>query len=140
MGGPMGIGIIGGGGWLGRGIAEAIIDAEIVAAEHLTLSYRSGQPGFLPEATWTRDNQKLVGRSDVIIVSVRPQDWPAIDISAYGKLVMSVMAGVPLDELTRSLKTDCVVRTLPNAAAEVRTYTPWIGSQGLTANNRNVVR
>lgn len=137
----MRIGIIGGGGWLGRGIARAIIDAQIVAAEHLTLSYRSGQPGFLPEATWTRDNQELVDRSDVIIVSVRPQDWPAIDISAYGKLVMSVMAGVPLDQLTRRLKTDCVVRTLPNAAAEVRnSYTPWIGSQGLTANDRNVVR
>jgi pyrroline-5-carboxylate reductase len=135
------IGIIGGGGWLGRAIAEAIIDAQIVAPEHLTLSYRSGQPDFLPSATWTRDNRELVDRSDVIIVSVRPQDWPAVDIAAYGKLVMSVMAGVPLDELALRFKTDRVVRTLPNAAAEVRnSYTPWMGSQGVTANDRNVVR
>jgi len=141
MGEPMSIGIVGGGGWLGRAIAEAIIDAQIVVAGHLTLSYRSGQPGFLPNATWTRDNQELVDRSDVIIVSVRPQDWPAIEISASGKLVMSVMAGIPLDQLALRLKTDRVVRTLPNAAAEVRTsYTPWIGTPAVTANDRNVVR
>ncbi|MFD2055903.1 pyrroline-5-carboxylate reductase family protein [Mesorhizobium calcicola] len=141
MGEPMRIGIIGGGGWLGRAIAEAVIDAQIVSAEHLSLSYRSGQPGFLPSARWTSDNQKLADRSDVIIVSVRPQDWPAIDISAHGKLVLSVMAGIPLDQLAGRLKTDRVVRTLPNAAAEVRTsYTPWIGSQGITADDRNAVR
>lgn len=141
MGGPISIGIIGGGGWLGRAFAEAIVDAQIVVAGHLTLSYRSGQPGFLPDATWTRDNQELVDRSDVIIVSVRPQDWPAIEIAASGKLVMSVMAGIPLDQLAKRLKTDRVVRTLPNAAAEVRnSYTPWIGSRGVTANDRNVVR
>lgn len=141
MGEPFSIGIIGGGGWLGRAIAEAIIDAQTVAAEHLTLSHRSGQPDFLPNATWTRDNQELVDRSDVIIVSVRPQDWPAIDITASGKLAMSVMAGITLDQLAGRLKTDRVVRTLPNAAAEVRnSYTPWISSQGVTADDRNVVR
>lgn len=141
MGKPLSIGIIGGGGWLGRAIAEAIVDAQIVATEHLTLSYRSGQPGFLPNAAWTRDNQELADRSDVVIVSVRPQDWPAIDISADGKLAMSVMAGVPLDQLARRLKTERVVRTLPNAAAEVRnSYTPWIGSRGVTADDRNVAR
>ncbi|WP_027153878.1 pyrroline-5-carboxylate reductase dimerization domain-containing protein [Mesorhizobium sp. WSM2561] len=141
MGEPLSIGIIGGGGWLGRAIAEAIIDAQTVAAEHLTLSHRSGQPDFLPNATWTRDNQELVDRSDVIIVSVRPQDWPAIDITASGKLAMSVMAGITLDQLAGRLKTDRVVRTLPNAAAKVRnSYTPWISSQSVTADDRNVVR
>ncbi|ESY73497.1 pyrroline-5-carboxylate reductase [Mesorhizobium sp. LNHC252B00] len=141
MGEPLSIGIIGGGGWLGRAFAEAIIDAQIVFPEQLTLSHRSGQPGFQPSATWTRDNQELADRSDVIIVSVRPQDWPAIEISAYGKLVMSVMAGIPLDQLAKRLKTDRVVRTLPNAAAEVRySYSPWIGSQEVTADDRNVVR
>ncbi|RVD42030.1 pyrroline-5-carboxylate reductase, partial [Mesorhizobium sp. M4A.F.Ca.ET.020.02.1.1] len=141
MGEPVRIGIIGGGGWLGRAIVEAIIDAQIVAAEHLTLSYRSGQSGFLPNATWTRDNQELVDRSEVIIVSVRPQDWPAIDISAHGKLAMSVMAGIPVDQLASRLKTDRIVCTLPNAAAEVRnSYTPWIGSEGITLDDRNLVR
>lgn len=138
---PMSIGIIGGGGWLGRAFAEAIVDAQIVAAGQLTLSYRSGQPGFLPNAIWIRDNQELVDRSDVIIVSVRPQDWPAIEFAAHGKLVMSVMAAIPLDQLARRLKTDRVVRTLPNASAEVRnSYTPWIGTRGVTDDDRNVVR
>lgn len=54
---------------------------------------------------------------------------------------MSVMAGIPIDQLASRLKTDRIVRTLPNAAAEVRnSYTPWIGSEGITPDDRNLVR
>ena len=140
MNGPLAIGIIGGGGWLGRAFAEAIVDNGIAPAGQLTLSYRSGEPGFLPEARWTRDNQELVDRSDIVIVSVRPQDFPAVAPETESKLVVSVMAGIPLDRLSRRFRTDRVVRTLPNAAAEVRkSYTPWVASAGVTSDDRNTV-
>ena len=67
-----------------------------VPAGDLTLSCRSDPPGWLPEARWTHDNQALADRSDLIILSVRPQDWPGIEAAAPGKLVVSVMAGVTL--------------------------------------------
>lgn len=141
MGEPRSIGIIGGAGWLGRAIAEAVVDAAMVRPEQLTLSYRSGCPEFLPDAVWTRDNQALADRSDIVIVSVRPQDFPAIDVAAEGKLVVSVMAGIPIDRLSRHFGTRRVVRTLPNAAAEVRkSYTPWVASDGVTEEDRDVVR
>lgn len=132
MGSLARIGIIGAGGWLGKAFSQSIVEAGIVDAEALTLSYRSASPDILPSATWTKDNQLLVERSDVVILSVRPEDFPAVRVSARGKLVISVMAGVTLEHLARHLHTDRVVRSLPNGAAEVRSsYTPWVASEAV---------
>ncbi|UXN66243.1 NAD(P)-binding domain-containing protein (plasmid) [Phyllobacterium sp. A18/5-2] len=51
------------------------------------------------DCLWTRDNSELVKKSDVVILSVRPGDWSAIDIDASGKLVVSVMAGVTVEDI-----------------------------------------
>jgi pyrroline-5-carboxylate reductase len=134
---PVRIGIIGGAGWLGGAIAGAILDAGLVRPGDLTLSYRRKQPSRFAQAAWTADNQELVDRSDVVIVSVRPADWPAVRIGADGRLVISVMAGIRLDQIAAQFGTDRVVRSLPNAAAELgRSYTPWVASQGVTRQDR----
>jgi pyrroline-5-carboxylate reductase len=138
---PTRIGIIGGSGWLGGAIARALVDAGFTAPERLRLSYRSSAPTFLPDAFWTRDNQELVDRSDIVVVSVRPADWPSVVVSAKDKLAVSVMAGVRMEHLVERLGTDRVVRSLPNAAAEVRqSYTPWFASAATTARDRQAVR
>ena len=134
------IGIIGGSGWLGGAFAQAIPAAGITSTEHLTLSYRSTRPARFANARWTRDNQDLADRCDVIIVSVRPDDWPPLCVSAQGKLVVSVMAGITLEDLQAKLKTDRAVRSLPNAAADVGwSYTPWVASPAVTAQDRLLV-
>ncbi|ANL31630.1 pyrroline-5-carboxylate reductase protein (plasmid) [Rhizobium phaseoli] len=134
------IGIIGGGGWLGGAIAGSLIDAGVVDSRNLCLSYRSTQPRRFPNSSWTSDNQALADRSDVIILSVRPGDWHGLTVDADGKLVISVMAGVRLNALSERHNTGRVVRALPNAAAEVaRSYTPWIGASGVTADDRAIV-
>lgn len=127
------IGIIGAGGWLGRAFARAVVNDDIVPPQLLTLSYRSARPDFLPQVNWTRDNQKLVNASDVVIVSVRPEDFAAIDVTTRGKLVISVMAGITLGAISRHFDSDRVVRALPNAAAEYgESYTPWIASSAVS--------
>ncbi|EJC83460.1 pyrroline-5-carboxylate reductase [Rhizobium leguminosarum bv. trifolii WSM2297] len=135
------IGIIGGGGWLGGAIAGSIVDARLVEPQNLSLSYRSQQPDRLPNSFWTSDNQALADRSDVIVLSVRPDDWRALDVDAGGKLVISVMAGIGLAALSQRYKTGRVVRALPNAGAEVaKSYTPWIAADEITEGDRAVVR
>ncbi|MGO7425631.1 pyrroline-5-carboxylate reductase family protein, partial [Rhizobium ruizarguesonis] len=96
------IGIIGGGGWLGGAIAGSILDAGLIDARNLSLSYRSEEPRRFPNTFLTPDNQALADRSDVILLSVRPDDWHALDVNAGGKLVISVMAGIRLGALSRS--------------------------------------
>ncbi|MDX8512544.1 pyrroline-5-carboxylate reductase family protein [Mesorhizobium captivum] len=135
------LGIVGGTGWLGGAIAGAALVAGVVRAQDLALSYRSARPDRLPDAFWTDDNQALADRSDVIMLSVRPQDWPSLELDAKGKLVISVMAGIRIAEIGEKHCTRRVVRTLPNAAAEVgKSYTPWIASSDATEVDRIAVR
>ncbi|RRH94824.1 pyrroline-5-carboxylate reductase [Mesorhizobium tamadayense] len=135
------LGIVGGAGWLGGAIAGAALSAGVVRAEDLTLSYRSAKPGRFSGAFLTDDNQALADRSDVIMLSVRPQDWPSLGLDATGKLVISVMAGIRMAEIGEKHGTSRVARTLPNAAAEVaKSYTPWIASSDATEADRAILR
>ncbi|MEJ6846078.1 pyrroline-5-carboxylate reductase dimerization domain-containing protein [Sinorhizobium fredii] len=135
------IGVIGGNGWLGGAITQSILDAKLTSPKDLTLSYRSERPTRFQDSYWTRDNQQLADRSDVIIVSVRPADWPSLGVTINGKLIISVMAGITLCQLAEQLKTERVVRSLPNAAAEVgKSYTPWVASTQVTDRDRSIVR
>lgn len=135
------VGIVGSNGWIGGALARALVARGVVAAERLTLSCRSAPPDWLPGARWTRDNQALADACDAIVVSVRPQDWPALTLRAPGKLVVSVMAGIPLATLAGATGAERVVRALPNAAAEVGlSYTPWTASAAVTDADRATVR
>lgn len=135
------IGVIGGAGWLGGAIAGSLLAAGVTVPQHLALSYRGNRPERFPDAFWTADNRALVERSDVVLVSVRPADWPAAAVDCGGRLVVSVMAGIRLDALARVHRTGRVVRALPNAAAEVaKSYTPWIAAPGVDEADRAAVR
>ena len=135
------LGIIGGNGWIGGAIARAAVGAQLLPPENLTLSCRSTPPDWLPDAEWTHDNQALADRSDLIVLSVRPQDWPAIAVTAPGRLVVSVMAGVTLRDIAARLGTERVIRALPNAAAEVcHSYTPWTATPQVTDADRATVQ
>ena len=134
------IGIVGGNGWIGGALARALVSAGL-PLERLTLSCRGTPPDWLPGATWTHDNQALADASDIVVLSVRPQDWPAVTLSAPNRLVVSVMAGVPLAAIARAVGTERIVRALPNAAAEVgASYTPWTASAAVTDTDRSAVR
>lgn len=135
------VGIVGGNGWIGGALARALVETGALPASRLTLSCRSDPPGWLADAAWTRDNQALADASDVVILSVRPQDWPGVALAAPGKLVVSVMAAVPLAAIAARTGTTRVVRALPNAGAEVRcSYTPWTTAPDVTDADRAIVR
>lgn len=141
MSGSFTIGVIGGGGWLGGALASSLLDSGVLQPHDLSLSYRSQKPPRDLGAFWTKDSQQLCDRSDVVIVCVRPADWPSLAVDCRGKLVISVMAGIRLEQLARHHKSDRIIRALPNAAAEVgKSYTPWIASAGAAEADRAVTR
>lgn len=134
------IGVIGGGGWLGGVIIKALFSTGVATADQLGLSYRSADPLGSPASFRTRNSQELADWADIVIVSVRPQDWPALQVKAKGKLAISIMAGIVLQQLMDRLGTDRVVRAMPNVAAEVsRSFTPWAASNGVMAKDRSIV-
>jgi pyrroline-5-carboxylate reductase len=137
------IGIIGGNGWLGSAIAEAAIASGSVDPTRLTLSGRSDHRGVadMPGVHWTKDNGDLAERSDVVVLSVRPDQFPGVHIDARGKLVVSVMAGVPARAIAERTGADEVVRSIPNAAASIRrSFTPWYATPPVSMENRRLVQ
>lgn len=62
--------------------------------------------------------------SELVIISVKPQDFGAIapQLAAVlrpGQVVLSIMAGITLQRLGDSLGHDTVVRAMPNAPAQI---------------------
>ena len=137
------LGVIGGNGWLGNAIADAAVACGLIEPSRLTLSSRSDNRGAveIPGAYWTKDNAELTDRSDVIIVSVRPEQFPSIDIDAKGKLVISVMAAVPARTIADRTNSDRVIRSMPNAAVTMRkSFTPWFATPAVAAADKEFVR
>lgn len=137
------IGIIGGNGWLGNAIASALVLSGTAEGARMILSGRTERRGRLevPGATYTRDNRDLVDQSEVVILSVRPEDFAEIDIDASGKLVVSVMAGVTARSIADQTGAVEVVRAIPNAAASIRrSFTPWFALPAVSEPNKRIVQ
>lgn len=134
---PLGtIGVIGGTGWMGEAIIKQMLALEYVAPSALWVSNRSGVRTEAlkewPQIHFTQHNTLLVEHCDTILLSVRPQDFPALSINARNKLVVSVMAGVTINRMAETIFAQHIVRAMPNAAAEIgMSYTPWYASFGL---------
>lgn len=132
----MRVGIIGGTGWLGGALGRALVDKGLA---EVALLNRSGPQDYGGRRVrWAADLADLVALSDVIVLSVRPGDWPGLDLKAGGRLVISFMAGVGLETLA-----SCggrIVRAMPNAAAEIgASYSPWVAGPGVTEADRAAV-
>ena len=135
------IGIIGGSGMLGRAIAHALLDRKVLPASDLWVSNRSGdRTGFeqFSEVNVTTDNARLCDACEVLILTVPPALAPEIGIEAPSRLVISVMAGVTLDELQALTGSDRVVRAMSSPAAQLGlAYSPWVASPATSAVDRD---
>lgn len=137
----MRLGIIGATGWLGTALGRRLLAAGTVLPEDLVALNRSGpRPEHFgaPQVVWARDAADLVAQSEIVVVSVRPEDWPALYLRAPDRLVISFMAGIGLEALAAC--GGRIVRAMPNGAAEIgASYTPWLAGPGGTAQDRATV-
>lgn len=134
------IGIIGGSGWLGAAFARAFLAKGLVRPQDLTLSNRSGG-GPIAGPVWTSDNQALVERSDIVLLSVRPEQLANVAIAVGDRLLVSLMAGVDVATLARLTAARRIIRTMPNAAATIgQCYTPWFATPEVGAAERALVQ
>lgn len=137
------IGIVGGQGWLGTAIGSALLESGLVSSAQLTLSGRSGAVAAkaVRDAYLTKDNQELVDRSDIVILSVRPDQFADVRITVREKLVISVMAGVTAKTIASQTGATEVIRSIPSAAAAIRqSFTPWYAVPGVSEKNRKIAQ
>jgi pyrroline-5-carboxylate reductase len=76
-----------------------------------------------------------------VIVSVPPHLAAAVAINAEDRLVISVMAGVSIEQIERQTRARRVVRAMSNPAADIGlAYSPWHASAGVTDEDRQWTR
>jgi pyrroline-5-carboxylate reductase len=135
------LGIIGGTGWLGSAIAEALLEIGFIQPAELLVSNRSGHSTLPTDVRVLADNQQLVALSDVVMLSIRPEQFRQLQIDASGKQVISLMAGIPTATISEVTGAQVVVRAMPNAAVDIRqSYTPWYSADNLDDSGRKWVQ
>jgi pyrroline-5-carboxylate reductase len=122
------IGFIGA-GVMARALGKGLVEGGIVSAKGLICSAPTEQDGqpFLdvfPGSRWTASNEEVVRQSDLTILAIKPQIFPEAvpalrEISA-GKLFLSLMAAITLDQICGGLHpTARVVRSMPNTPMQI---------------------
>eukprot|EP00903_Cladosiphon_okamuranus_P001165 g1163.t1 len=87
----------------------------------------------LTKVTYTSNAQELADACDVIVLSVPPAQAASLQLAAPDKLIISVMAGVSLEQLTGICGSARVVRAMSSPAARQRlAYSPWTAADGLS--------
>jgi pyrroline-5-carboxylate reductase len=137
------LGIIGATGWLGNALGDALLGNGLWKAEELVLLNRSGPSkkyeGF-PDVIWAKDAAELCEQCDIIVLSVRPEDFPVQNFDAKNHLLISFMAAWTLDQLQTIAPQARIIRTMPNGGATTRqSYSPWVTGQGVTEADRELV-
>ena len=136
----MNIGIIGGTGWMGKIMADALL-AHLIPPEQLWISNHSGVNNFSAPIQFTVDPQKLIDAVDVVIVAVRPIQFMPLSLCLENKLVISIMARITLATLSTHTGAERIIRAMPNAAIpEGLSYTPWCVSAQVTQEDKKIAQ
>ena len=135
------IGVIGGSGMLGRAIVQALVERSMPPAPNLWVSNQSGAQLGFGACTVTTDNQTLVEACDVIVLCVPPAQISTLNIVAHDRLLVSVMAGITIDQIKALTGAHRVVRAMSSpAAAQGLAYSPWAASAEVSDHDRFWVR
>ncbi len=103
-------------------IKNGIFETRCLAAADNNAGARSRFEGITGIAC-SADNASLVETSDVVVLAVKPQVAGAVlqplQGMFAGKLLVSIAAGLPIDQLSRWIRSTRIVRVMPNTPAVV---------------------
>jgi pyrroline-5-carboxylate reductase len=98
--------------------------------------------GILP----ITDNNKAAALADLMILSVKPQRLEKVLEGLQGSvkknaLVLSIVAGASIAKISRILKHDKIVRSMPNTPAQIgKGITVWCCSSEVDENQKKITR
>jgi pyrroline-5-carboxylate reductase len=139
-----------GGGTVGEAIIAGALAREVSDAHSISVcEIVEGRRQHL-SATYgvsvTDDPAKAASGADVVVLAVKPQEFAgaAKGLSGTfgaGQTVMSIMAGVRIETISKLLNHVAVVRAIPNTAAAVgESMTVWTATEGVAEESRKAVK
>ena len=127
----MKIGILGGTGWLGGALARNLLKAGHPPGNLLVLNRRGPVADFdaWPGVVWHADLAAMAAACEVLVLSVRPEDYRLEAPLPFAGQVISFMAGVSLEDLARDFPAARIARAMPGGgASEGTAHVPWCGA------------
>jgi len=119
------VGIIGV-GRMGSALVRGFLNAKITKKSLMASDYDKEKLKLLRKDTGIKmasDNIELVSKSEIVIIAVKPKDLGKVLNEIFdnvrAKLVVSIVAGVPIAVFERKLKGAKVVRIMPNITCSV---------------------
>jgi pyrroline-5-carboxylate reductase len=138
-----------GGGYMGEAMVSALLKQGLAQSQDITVSdVASARRDALQSqygVSVTDDNATAASGADLVVFAVKPQEFSNVSAGLRGKLaawqtVLSIMAGVPIERVSRELDHKAVARAMPNTAAFVgQAITLWITAPAVTGPGRDAV-
>ena len=122
----MRIGIIGG-GFMGEGFLRGVLRAEVAAPSDIAVSdVSAARRAALSEhgVRVTEDAESAVIGADLVLLAVKPDDLPSVAEALRGRIpsgavLVSIAAGVRLEDVQRLAAHQPAVRVMPNLPAAI---------------------
>ncbi|MGD8626812.1 MAG: pyrroline-5-carboxylate reductase [Anaerolineae bacterium] len=117
-----------GSGVMAEAMIKGLLRQGMVKPEHIAASGprpERGQELFdRYSVQTTTDNREAAGEADIVVLSIKPQVLCTVLEELHGcvapdALVLSIVAGAPMETIERMLKVPAVVRVMPNTPAQI---------------------
>lgn len=104
---------------LGRGFSDSGLVAAAITAYDPVAESLSEFARQIPSVVQAVSNAEVVAAAEIVILAVKPQNLDSVvatlsDADTGKALFVSILAGVPLSRLCMALKTEHVIRVMPN--------------------------
>lgn len=139
-----------GAGVMGEAIISSLIQKQKIQPEDITASdimeMRLAELKSRYGILCVRDNSEAIKGKEIVVLSVKPQAFPAVADGLRGKLkddqlVLSIMAGVKMDSLKLGLAHPLLVRVMPNTPAQIgEGISVWTASSAVRQSQKESVR
>jgi pyrroline-5-carboxylate reductase len=94
----------------------------------------------------TPDNAEAARQADIVVLSVKPQRLGKVLSGLRGAiqphaLILSIVAGTPIEKISGTLKHEIIVRSMPNTPAQIgEGITVWTASPHVSETQREMAR
>ncbi|MBU0490666.1 MAG: pyrroline-5-carboxylate reductase [Chloroflexi bacterium] len=139
-----------GSGIMAEAMIKVILDKGLVAPAQITASGPRAERGQVLAERYhictTTVNRDAVQSAAVVVLSVKPQVMPQVLPELRGHippaaLVLSIVAGVPMQTIAAGLAHPAVVRVMPNTPAQIgQAMSVWTATPAATARQRDQAR
>ena len=136
-------------GVMAEAMIAGLIRQELASPENLLASGPREERGAKLQNKYgirtTTDNAAAASDADVVVLSVKPQRLTDVMSGLYKiraeALVLSIVAGASMKKISKTLKHEAVVRSMPNTPGQIgEGITVWAASKGTSDEQREMAR